>query len=173
MNGISADNFTVRWQGQILPQYDEAYTIYAKADDNVRVWIDDPTDSVAPQLIVRRWGSSNSNEYKSNPIALKAGRKYNLQIDMRERTGNATAVLSWSSASVSKRVIPSANLFTYASGTAPAVYNDPSGESSSPTIGSTTGVTALTATSPSAPSKAAQAVFSSASLNDYLRGLLK
>ncbi len=36
---LQTDNFTVRWTGQILPQYSQNYYIVAKADDSLKLWI--------------------------------------------------------------------------------------------------------------------------------------
>src|SRR5688572_4714272 len=33
---VAADNFSVRWTGQFIPEFNEAYTFYSTADDGVR-----------------------------------------------------------------------------------------------------------------------------------------
>ena len=39
-SGIDADTFSVRWTGQVQPQYTEHYTFTALSDEAVRVWVD-------------------------------------------------------------------------------------------------------------------------------------
>src|SRR5207248_1454392 len=83
----TTDNFTVRWQAQLLAPADGGYTFYAKVDDNVRFWIDDPSDSVAPTLLIRRWVTGNTSEWKSALFQMQQGHRYNIQFDYRELTG--------------------------------------------------------------------------------------
>ena len=45
-------------------------------------------------------------------ITLQAGVKYPITIDYYDNTGAATAVLSWSSPSQTKGVVPKSQLFT-------------------------------------------------------------
>ena len=39
--GIPTTYWGARWVGEIQPQYNESYTLYAKTDDGVRMWIDE------------------------------------------------------------------------------------------------------------------------------------
>ena len=99
---IQPDTFSVRWTGQIIPYYTEEYTFYIRADDGVRVWIND-------QLVIDSW-VTQANERSAN-INLVAGREYDIRIEYYENTVGATAVLSWSSASQPKQVVPQDRLF--------------------------------------------------------------
>ncbi|MDQ3439177.1 MAG: PA14 domain-containing protein, partial [Planctomycetota bacterium] len=120
LNGMPSDNFTVRWVGQVQPTKTEGYTFYAKVDDNVRLWIDANRDNVfsSSELVLRRWGSANTTEYKTaTPIQLEAGKSYNIQMDFREMSGGASAYLKWASPSVAKQVIPKGQLYTTFTGT--------------------------------------------------------
>jgi VCBS repeat-containing protein len=152
--GLTTNNFTIRWTGQVLPAYDEAYTFYVKADDNLRLWIDDPADPAPPQLVLRRWGTGNTSEYKTSPISMRAGHRYNIQVDYRELTGGASVYLSWASPSIAKQVIPKNQLYTQyltdagKPAATPAVYVDPNGTGEAPTIGidNGNGSTAVTRT---------------------------
>jgi subtilisin family serine protease len=51
--GFGADTFSVRWTGQIQPQYSETYAFYTRADDGVRLWING-------QPIIDRWSNHPS-----------------------------------------------------------------------------------------------------------------
>src|SRR5215204_3555274 len=37
---MGADNFAVRWRGQVEPPTTDTYTFYANSDDGVRLWVD-------------------------------------------------------------------------------------------------------------------------------------
>jgi len=98
-----ADEFSVRWQGFIKPQYSQTYTIYANVSDGVRVWI-------GKELVVDAWWDQTTTE-QSGDIKLQADTLYPITVEYYERTGDATAQLSWSSASQSKQTVPSSRLF--------------------------------------------------------------
>jgi hypothetical protein len=100
---ITADNFTVRWHGQVLPLYSQLYTFYTKSDDGTRLWING-------QLVVNNWFAQSATE-RSGTIALQGGQLYDLLMEYFERTGSASAQLSWSSAGQAKEVIPVSQLF--------------------------------------------------------------
>ncbi|HEY9845321.1 MAG TPA: family 16 glycosylhydrolase, partial [Candidatus Caenarcaniphilales bacterium] len=36
---VAADNFYIRWTGQVQPRYSETYTFYTLSDDGVRLWV--------------------------------------------------------------------------------------------------------------------------------------
>ncbi|HLF31409.1 MAG TPA: PQQ-dependent sugar dehydrogenase [Xanthomonadales bacterium] len=101
--GIPADNFSVRWTGQVQPQFSGVTTFYALADDGVRLWVN------GAQL-VNRW-VNNSGE-TSGTITLVGGQKYTITMEYYEKSNKATARLSWSHASQPKQVIPQARLYS-------------------------------------------------------------
>src|SRR5690349_18112937 len=47
-SGLRSDQFTVRWTGQVLPRFSQAYTFRVTADDGARLWIDG-------QLVIDAW----------------------------------------------------------------------------------------------------------------------
>ena len=49
---MSADTFSVRWTGQVQPEFGEEYTFHVTADDGVRLW-------VRGQLLIDRWSPAN------------------------------------------------------------------------------------------------------------------
>jgi hypothetical protein len=100
---ISTDHFSIRWSGQVLPQYSQIYTFYTKSDDGARLWVDG-------QLIIDRWISQPATEVKGT-ITLNAGQKYDLLMEYFENGVSASAQLSWSSPSKAKEIIPSTQLF--------------------------------------------------------------
>jgi hypothetical protein len=105
---IGADTFSVRWTGQVQPQFSQTYTFYTRTDDGVRLWVNG-------QLLVDKWIDQGPTEW-SGTIALTANTKYNFQVDYYENGGGAVAQLSWSSSSTPKAIIPQSRLFTTFSG---------------------------------------------------------
>ena len=96
-------NYTVRWLGQVEPQYSETYYFVANTDDGVRLWVND-------QLIINNWVKQGPTD-ATGTIALQAGVRYDIQMDYCNLGGGAVAHLSWYSPSQSKQIIPSTRLF--------------------------------------------------------------
>lgn len=105
---IGADTFSVRWTGQVQPQFSETCTFYTRTDDGVRLWMNG-------SLIIDKWIDQAPTEW-SGTISLTGGTKYNLQMEYYENGGGAVAQLSWSSPSQPKQIIPQNRLFTSFSG---------------------------------------------------------
>lgn len=101
---IGADSFSVRWRGQIKPQYSETYTFYTGTDDGVRLWVNN-------QLIVDKWFDQGTTRW-SGSIALTAGQKYDIRMEYYENGGDAAASLEWSSRSTPLQIIPQTQLYS-------------------------------------------------------------
>jgi len=99
---VGADNFSVRWTGEVEAAFTETYTFYVTADDGVRLWVD------GIQL-VDGWVDQSATEY-SGTIDLVAGNTYSVVMEMYENGGDAMAQLRWSSPSTPKQYIPQAAL---------------------------------------------------------------
>ncbi len=100
---ISVDDFTARWSGQVLAQFTEHYTFYTTTDDGVRLWINN-------QLVIDEWVDQSPTEW-SGGIDLVAGQRYGVRMEYYENGGGAEAMLSWSSPSTTKAIIPQSQLF--------------------------------------------------------------
>jgi len=100
---IGADNFSVRWTGQIRPRFSETYAFYALADDGIRLWVND-------QLLIDRWHDQAATEY-SGTIDLRAAQFYDIQIEYYERIGQAVMELEWESFSQRREIVSSTRLF--------------------------------------------------------------
>jgi peptidoglycan/xylan/chitin deacetylase (PgdA/CDA1 family) len=111
---IAADTFSARWEGQVQPQFSEKYTFYTKVDDGVRLWVNGTQ-------IINHWNNVTSATEYSGSITLTAGTKYDIRLEYYENTGNASAILSWSSAHTAKAVIPQSRLWPVADTTAPSI----------------------------------------------------
>jgi len=97
--------YTVRWLGQVQPQYSETYFFVARTADGVRLLIND-------QVIISNWVTRiSAADSTSVPIALQAGVRYDLEMEYFTTGGAASAQLSWYSDSQPKQVIPGSRLY--------------------------------------------------------------
>lgn len=106
---IGADTFSVRWTGSVEATATGTHTFYFKSDDGARLWVNG-------QRLINRWTAHSATEY-SGQISLEAGKWYNIRLEYFERTGSASAQLSWSGPSMSKQIIPVSRLYTSATPT--------------------------------------------------------
>ena len=100
---VPEDMYSVRWTGQVQPQYSETYTFSTVSDDGIRLWVNG-------MPLVDNWTNQAATE-KSGTITLVAGQKYNIVIEYYENTGDAITKLYWSSPSTPKAIIPKSQLF--------------------------------------------------------------
>jgi hypothetical protein len=100
--GISVDNFTARWKGEIFPIFTDEYTFHVIADDGVRLWIND-------KILVNKWIDQGPTEWTGS-IVLEEGERYPIRLEFYENGGGATMKLLWSSSKFEKSVIPTRQL---------------------------------------------------------------
>ena len=105
--GVNGDQFASRWRAEVLPEFAQIYTFYANVNTGGRL-------RVNGQLLVNNWGATATNGEFSGTIALQAGRRYALEFEHFERTGDSYAMVSWQSANQPKQLIPQARLFSNA-----------------------------------------------------------
>jgi hypothetical protein len=86
---VPADNFSVRWTGELEVPFPSAWTFTTSCDDNVRLWVND-------QLLVDRWIGQQGGVEWIGTIDLAAGQKYSIVMEYYENTGDARAILYWS-----------------------------------------------------------------------------
>ena len=99
---VGADNFSVRWTGEVEAAFTETYTFYTNSDAGVRLWVDG-------KQLVNNWTEHENTENSGN-IDLVAGQTYSLVMEYYESTGGAVAELRWSSPRTPKQIIPQAAL---------------------------------------------------------------
>ena len=102
VRGVGADDFCVRWTGQVKAEKSGTYTFIAEADDGVRLWVNG-------QKLVEAWIDQGAAEHKGE-LKLDAGKSYDLVMEYYENSGFAVAKLSWSVAGGEKQFIPSSAL---------------------------------------------------------------
>jgi len=95
---VDANQFSVRWVGQVEAAFTETYTFYTMSDDGVRLWIDG-------QLLVDNWTSHSATENKGT-IDLMAGQVYSLEMEYYEDLDDAVAELRWKSPRTPRQLIP-------------------------------------------------------------------
>ncbi len=105
-DGVQSDNFSIRWTGQIQPQFTENYTFTTRTDDGVRCWVNNT-------LVVDAWYDQAPTEH-SGALALIAGKKYDIRMEYYERGGGAVGQLFWASPSTPRQIVPRSALFNTA-----------------------------------------------------------
>lgn len=104
IDNVSADNFSVRWTGQIKAPVDGDFTISTTSDDGVRVWIDGAE-------VIDNWTTHGPADDYSPPLDWTAGSTHDIEMTYYERGGGEEAVLDWSYPGQDREVIPQASLF--------------------------------------------------------------
>lgn len=99
-----ANNFSVRWSGQVRPRFAETYMFRTESDDGVRLW-------VGNRLIIDNW-TDHPPTVNAGQIRLEAGRWYPIVLEFYEKGGAATITLSWSSISQRSEIVPQECLYS-------------------------------------------------------------
>ena len=95
---VQADNFSVRWSGQVKPPITGSYTFTTSSDDGVRLYVNG-------QLLVDNW-TDHGVVQNSGSIALTAGLNYDIRMDYYEKAMLATARLSWAYPGQNTQIVP-------------------------------------------------------------------
>ena len=101
--GVTPDNFSARWSGKIQSDYSQVFTFYVKSDDGERLYVNG-------NLVTNDFVDHASRE-RSGTVSMVAGQQYDIVLEFYDACCAADVKLSWSSASVSKQVVPQLNLF--------------------------------------------------------------
>jgi Protein of unknown function (DUF1800)/PA14 domain/CHRD domain/Bacterial TSP3 repeat/Putative Ig domain len=108
---------TVRWTGQVKPQFTEAYVFETRTDDGVKLWVND-------QLLIDSWQYQGTTTW-TNTINLTADVRYNIRMEYYNYGFSARAQLFWHSDSQPRQIIPAARLYPSANGYAPSAVTTP------------------------------------------------
>jgi PA14 domain/K319L-like, PKD domain len=95
---VQADNFSVRWSGQVQAPVTGTYTFATASDDGVRVYVNG-------QLLIDNW-TDHGVTTNSGTIALTAGQRYDIRMDYYDHGDPATAKLSWAYPGQSTQIVP-------------------------------------------------------------------
>ncbi len=104
--GINPNTFSVRWTGFVQAQFTETYTFTTRSDDGVRLWVNN-------QQLVDNWTDHGATD-NSGTISLVKGQRYAVRMEYYDASGGAVAMLSWSSPSTPKTIVPRVQLFPQA-----------------------------------------------------------
>jgi PA14 domain len=107
---VAATDFSVRWTGQVLPQFSESYTFHATSNNGLRLYIR-PTGSVAAwTVLVDDWGAQAAGDHTATYL-MAAGRSYDIRLEYHDLEDPASVQLAWSSPNTPEVVIdPAADL---------------------------------------------------------------
>ena len=100
---LSNGLYSVRWVGQVQPQYSETYYFDVNSDDGCMLWVND-------QLVISDWVGQSAKDVVGS-INLQANTLYNLRLEYLQTGGSAQAHLNWYSASQPKQIIPGSRLY--------------------------------------------------------------
>jgi YVTN family beta-propeller protein len=109
--GVAADNFSVRWSGELQALEAGSYQFRTNSDDGVRVWVNGV-------LIIDNWTVHAPTIDTSGPVVLTAGQRVPIVIEYQEFGGGAVLELGWLRPGGSWAQVPAAQL--YAAPGAPA-----------------------------------------------------
>jgi MSHA biogenesis protein MshQ len=102
---VPADNFSVRWTGEIVAPVTGTYTFSTVSDDGVRLWIGN-------QLLIDNWTDHAATTNTSVAVSLQSGQHYALQLEYYENLGGAFIQLRWAYPGQGTQVIPQSALLT-------------------------------------------------------------
>lgn len=86
---VGADNYSVRWSGQIQARSTGVCTFFINSDDGRRLWIND-------QLIIVKWISDYGTE----------------KVEYFEEVGGASCMMEWMSPAQPREVVPKSQLYS-------------------------------------------------------------
>jgi hypothetical protein len=121
---LSNGLYSVRWTGQVQPQYSESYVFDVLSDDGVKLWVND-------QLLIDKWQTQNGGSEWTNAIVLQGGTRYDIKMEYLQYTNMAQAHLDWYSADQSRQVIPNTALYPTNNASAASSSNAPAAITSS------------------------------------------
>ena len=98
VTGIGVDNFSVRWEGLVIPPTTGAYTFTATSDDGVRLWVNNV-------LVIDKWFDQSATTYTAT-INLTQGQSVPIKMEYYEGDGRAFAKLFWTVPNQVSQAIP-------------------------------------------------------------------
>ena len=99
---LPENGFSVRWRGEVTPQFSETYTFYVRSDDGTRLWVNGT-------LLIDQWVDREATE-SSGTIGLTKDVPADIVLEYYENSGDAVCQFSWSSANTAKAAIPTSAL---------------------------------------------------------------
>ena len=85
--GLTAEDFSVRWTGWLVPPTTGHYVLHLSVDDGIRLWLDG-------RELLDEWRGQSLSYYQL-AVDLKAGQPYALRIDYCQYSYSTRARLAW------------------------------------------------------------------------------
>lgn len=102
---ITADDFSVLWEGSLLPQFTQLYQIQLQYQGRARVWVNNT-------LLINEWAGCGFRQTRRGAVLLVAGQLAPVRIEYVADPSGAAAILRWTAGTnLPLEVIPTARLF--------------------------------------------------------------
>ena len=85
--GVTAEYFSVRWTGWLLPPASGRYVFHVTVDDGIRIWLNN-------KLIMNEWRPQPVRTFTTS-IELKAGEPYRLRVEYFQDILDTRARIAW------------------------------------------------------------------------------
>ena len=100
---ITGQNYSIRWSGQIQAQYTENHTFKVSSGGGFKLWID--------KKLVLEAAENYPNDYYTKPIALEAGKKYDIKLEYSNTDSRTGVELMWQTPSLPLEYVPQSQLY--------------------------------------------------------------
>lgn len=100
---VNAENFSVRWTGQVMAPYTGSCSFYTISDDGVRLWVNN-------KVLIDNWGDHGPTE-NNGDISLEAGKLYDLKLEYFQGGGGGLIELGWEPPGGDRAVIAQTQLY--------------------------------------------------------------
>ena len=101
-DGIGADYFSIRWEGEIEAPVTGAFTFFVQTDDGVNLYIDG-------KLIIGQWDRRPTGDLAGG-FQFEAGKRYPIKMEYQDRDLQAFARLYWTGPSIPRSIVSSKHL---------------------------------------------------------------
>lgn len=101
---IKGSTYSVRWTGKIMAQFTESYTFYLGSGGGHRLWI-------GGKLILDSWQEHYPGSFQATPIALEAGKFYDIKLEYFNTDSGTGMGLLWTSKSLPLEYVPQSQLY--------------------------------------------------------------
>lgn len=101
---LPADNFSVRWSGQLIPQFSASHSLIVQGggDDGIRL-------RIGGNVLIEAWNARSDRPFETS-IDLVAGQPVEFQLDYREGTGKAAISVQIESSHSAQVPLPTSQL---------------------------------------------------------------
>jgi hypothetical protein len=101
---LENNKYSIRYTGEVMPQYDADYTFYTEAGGGVRLWVND-------SLIIDHWYEQYPALITSEKIKLRTGQRYKIRLEYFNEDDRSGINLYWSCDSLERQYVPQSQLF--------------------------------------------------------------